>query len=253
MLAEKGYIRVEQAFSPVDAEAMSDLLWSIFSREFGIERSDPSTWDRPFRKRPLLEAGTSLFDDLLTDKLAAVVDELLGAGAWEWPSSWGDFLITFPNAEAWALPHAGWHEDWGFDTSCEPLRFFKTFAYLNRVEPGGGGTLVVEGSHLLAGRYGEGRIVDEGGTPIKGSQRLYEECHWLRDLTSPGDDRERRQRFMEEATEVDGARLRVVELSGEPGDVVIIHPWLIHASAPNAAASPRFMRAPVFVSRAGLA
>ncbi len=146
------------------------------------------------------------------------------------------------------MPHVGWHQDWGFDRDCEPVRFFKAFAFLNHVDVGGGGTLVVRGSHLLAGRYGEGRVEDDDGRVIKGSDRLYVECDWLRELLTPGDDAARRRRFLDEATEVDGVRLKVIELTGNPGDVVIVHPWLIHAIAPNAATVPRFMRAPVFAT-----
>ena len=36
-------------------------------------------------------------------------------------------------------------------------------------------------------------------------------------------------------------RERVVELVGEPGDVVFFHPWLLHAAAPNRRSVPRFM------------
>jgi hypothetical protein len=250
MFEESGFIRIERAFSPDDARAMSALLWSVFARTFGIEESDPSTWDRPFRKRPLVDAGSSpLFDELLTDRLAAVVDDLLGPDAWEWPRDWGEFLVTFPNASRWTLPHTGWHQDWAFAQDCEPVRFFKAFAFLNEVRVGGGGTLVVSGSHRLAGRFDEGRAVDGSGRPVKGSQRMYRECEWLRRLTSPGESAARQRTLMQEASEVDGRRLQVVELTGEPGDVVIIHPWLIHAIAPNAKDTPRFMRTPLFTSK----
>lgn len=175
-----------------------------------------------------------------------MLDDLLGVGGWDPPAHWGEFLITFPNASSWSLPHTGWHQDWTFATPCEPVRFFKAFMYLNDVATGGGGTLVVRGSHRLAGRFGTGRALDEAGEPVKGSELLYQECSWLRDLASPGHERTRYRRFVEEVTDLDGVGLQVVELTGEPGDIVIIHPWLIHAIAPNAAASPRFVRAPVF-------
>jgi hypothetical protein len=41
---------------------------------------------------------------------------------------------------------------------------------------------------------------------------------------------------------VDGVEVRVVELCGEPGDVVLMNPRCLHAAAPNAGASPRLMQ-----------
>ena len=35
--------------------------------------------------------------------------------------------------------------------------------------------------------------------------------------------------------------VRVVELTGQPGDLVFIHPHLFHAPAPNRGPSPRLM------------
>lgn len=247
MFGPSGIIRVENAFSADVAGTISDLIWDVLFRSFGIDRSVPETWGRVFKKRQLEEMGSSpVFDEILTDRLANVIDDLLGGSAWEWPASWGDFLITFPNAKTWTLPHNGWHQDWSFARDCDPPRFFKAFTFLNEVEPSGGGTLVVAGSHRLCGRFEGGRAVDDGGRTLKGSDRLYFECDWLRELGSDGDDAPRRRRFMDNETDVEGVGLKVVELTGHPGDVVIIHPWLIRAIAPNAAMGPRFMRAPVF-------
>jgi hypothetical protein len=61
---------------------------------------------------------------------------------------------------------------------------------------------------------------------------------WLQALSSrTGDDRT--ARFM---TLPDDAPLRVVELTGRAGDVVLTHPWLLHSPAPNCGTAPRFMR-----------
>jgi hypothetical protein len=45
-----------------------------------------------------------------------------------------------------------------------------------------------------------------------------------------------------EETIVEGVPLRVVELTGEPGDMVFCHPATVHCVAPNRGARPRFMR-----------
>jgi Phytanoyl-CoA dioxygenase (PhyH) len=222
MFDDSGILRVDEAFSPAVADSICELIWTIFAR-YGMSRDDPETWG-PFRKRALDSVGASpVFDEILTDRLAGAVDTVLDAARWDWPSAWGDFLITFPNAPVWSLPHTGWHQDWTFSIDGPP-RLVKAFVFLNDLGPGGGGTLVVTGSHRLRGQ-----------------------CGWLRELCTEGDPVERRRRFMDAEADVEGVALRVVELTGRPGDVVLIHPWLVHAVAPNAGPTPRFMRAPVFV------
>lgn len=46
---------------------------------------------------------------------------------------------------------------------------------------------------------------------------------------------------MEQTTETDGAPLRIVEMTGEAGDVFLMHPNLLHAFSTNASDSVRMM------------
>lgn len=48
---------------------------------------------------------------------------------------------------------------------------------------------------------------------------------------------------MKQTTIVEGVPVRVEELCAEPGDVVVMHPWLVHAPSPNASDGPRLMLA----------
>jgi ectoine hydroxylase-related dioxygenase (phytanoyl-CoA dioxygenase family) len=64
---------------------------------------------------------------------------------------------------------------------------------------------------------------------------------WLRGLWEPGDCGDRIQRYMSDGTVIDGVPLRVAELTGEPGDVVLMHCDCFHAAAPNRLAKPRMM------------
>ncbi|HEY1620042.1 MAG TPA: hypothetical protein VGG25_20630 [Streptosporangiaceae bacterium] len=48
--------------------------------------------------------------------------------------------------------------------------------------------------------------------------------------------------FIDTETTVQGVPLRVVELTGEPGDMVFCHPVMLHSVAPNRGTRPRFMR-----------
>jgi hypothetical protein len=51
----------------------------------------------------------------------------------------------------------------------------------------------------------------------------------------------RMSRFSAE-TDIDGLPMRVVELTGEPGDIVVAHPLTVHCAAPNCGDYPRMMR-----------
>ena len=65
---------------------------------------------------------------------------------------------------------------------------------------------------------------------------------WLRALTASADRSDRVDRFMARAESIDDIDLRVVELSGRAGEIVLTDPWLLHCRAANAGTAPRFMR-----------
>jgi ectoine hydroxylase-related dioxygenase (phytanoyl-CoA dioxygenase family) len=44
-----------------------------------------------------------------------------------------------------------------------------------------------------------------------------------------------------EGCSTNGQVLRAFDLTGEPGDVIIVHPWLFHSGSTNANTGPRFM------------
>ena len=52
---------------------------------------------------------------------------------------------------------------------------------------------------------------------------------------------ERIERFMGRVEDLDGIPLQVVEATGNAGDVILVHPLVMHVAAPNNAAQPRFM------------
>ena len=74
------------------------------------------------------------------------------------------------------------------------------------------------------------------------ARKLLARCDpWLNDLWSSGTPEERMRRFMEEGTVIKGIPLKVVELTANPGDVVIMHPGLLHAGSPTCGATPRLV------------
>jgi hypothetical protein len=48
---------------------------------------------------------------------------------------------------------------------------------------------------------------------------------------------------MSAATNVDGVPVRVEEMTGDPGDLFLMHPAALHAAAPNVLEAPRLVLA----------
>jgi len=117
-------------------------------------------------------------------------------------------------------------------------------SFIGAVAPRSGGTMILSGSPRLLIQQERRIPANQRRNLDAGTRdRLYR-CHpWLMALTgqapSPAD---RTAAFMNGETIVEGVPLRVVELTGEPGDMVFCHPAMVHCPAPNRGARPRFMR-----------
>ena len=72
---------------------------------------------------------------------------------------------------------------------------------------------------------------------------------WFAALTAPPSGEDRVRRFMQEGSELDGVPVRVSEMLGEPGDVILMHPLLMHAPTPNVLQTPRMMLTQFVYSR----
>jgi hypothetical protein len=70
---------------------------------------------------------------------------------------------------------------------------------------------------------------------------LLREHPYIRDLHTEGDRNARIARFLNGAEDVDGISLQVVECTGAAGDVILLHPLMLHVAAPNTGAQPRFL------------
>jgi hypothetical protein len=117
-------------------------------------------------------------------------------------------------------------------------------SFIGAVAPRSGGTMILSGSPRLLTQQ-ERRIpaIQRRNLGASSRDRLYRSHPWLMALTgqapSPAD---RVAAFMSSETIVQGVPLRVVELTGEPGDMVFCHPAMVHCRVPNRGAWPRFMR-----------
>jgi len=278
----RGWTKVEAAFPPAQATRVQDFLW-VKLAERGILRDDRATWTKPMQFIAENYNG-SPFDECATQRLSDAITDLIGDGRWfaqheiGW---WGWWPINFAVGadQVWDVPADEWH----FDTPDTGTRADSgeqgalVICLFSEVRPRGGGTLIIEGSHRIVARFFD---QTPGLTQHEAIRGCLDSHPYLRALTGrdgsdeslPGTDTgnkrnanaaelervqadsttPRIERFMNEAwVDEDGTELRVVEITGSPGDVILAHPFMFHSPSFNHSDVPRFMcnrKTPLFES-----
>jgi hypothetical protein len=236
-----GALRLPSLIPRADALAMGERLWTDLADRYGIARHDPSTWavERPASFQRLERAGA--FAGLDQPAFRALFDEFLGVGHWDAPRWWGQALVTFPDhSRPWDVPHKLWHMDLPVAVPAPNLACLRVFTFIGEVRAMGGGTLYIEGSHRVVMDCGAGLALGEGRRSADMRERLKAEEPWLGALWSPG-GADRVGRFMTDGATVRGVPLKGKEMTGEPGDSIVMHPNMFHTVAPNALDQPRLM------------
>lgn len=243
---EFGLVFLPGAVPAADVAAMRERLWGFLSAMHGRKKDDPSTWtpiDGRFGRKLLARTGAF---DALAEYLPEPITDVLG-GAWTPPAHWGKPLVTFPSPDqAWAIPSSGWHVD-SSQWSVGALSGVVAFTFLDEVRPSGGGTLVMPGSHRLTWKLCEqadGFAKTNDMKAVLAANHPWFARLWREPVCEPAHIR----RYLDEGTVVDGIRLHLAELCGQPGDVVLMNERMLHVAAPNALRTPRLMLSE-FVSR----
>ena len=235
LFAERGIVKLDRLIAASVLAPARDLVYARL-RSAGAWRdgrwvhgTDPA--DLKACVKSLKNCSKSaLFQRLLTAEVKAAAHSLVGHAPLVEMRPQMQLLFTPPNASAWAVPHNIWHLDVP-RLAATSLPGVQMFTFLDEVEPRGGGTLLVAGSHRLLN--GQGTMSSR-----RVKNRLRREPYF-RDLM----DRHaaHRERFLQETGEVDSVALQVAELHGQPGDVYFTDLRLLHSLGPNAAAMPRIM------------
>lgn len=197
-----GFVTVRQAFSRDTAERLLPHVWAKLEED----PDDPSTWTAPAAEiQEVIHEGPS--EEMFTERYRGSLDDLLGEGRWIAQVGFGWLPIRFPGFKKppWKAPRRGWHVD-GIHFHhhlTSPEQGVVGIEMLTDILPGGGGTALRVGSHKAVARLLRERE-PEGVS--------YRE---LRRLVEPMDDFE------------------VVEANGEAGDILWMHPFLIHCRSPN--------------------
>ena len=236
--ADRGLIRIDKLIPEATIAPVRDLVLRVLERD-GVWRNGswcgdaPADWalgTRLLRKMKQSTKQSPASQELETAGLLEAVRGLAGGQPIHAMTDRPQVLLTPPNATAWTVPHKIWHLDVPRLGSIG-LPGVQMFSFLNTVAPGGGGTLLVAGSHRL--------LNDDGRSRSKDVKKRLKRESYFRELMKPsGEDR---SHFLEESGYVGDVEVRVVELTGKPGDVYLVDMRTLHTLAPNTLSVPRLM------------
>lgn len=157
-------------------------------------------------------------DRLFSEELLAAMNEL--AGAKLKPSQpHAQVLLSFPHKVAWSLNQLSWHLDLT-PPKADQIPGVQAFVLIDDVQPQGGATLALAGSHRLH-YVSRGRGAHE---ILRGSPEF---------VSTP-------DAFLEPQT-IEGARIQIVEMAGRAGDVYLMDLRVMHSPSINARRNIRMM------------
>ena len=238
---DTGLLRLPSATSEPQVSAMRENLWTELAQKCHFRPDAPEAWldGQVYVLQHVGRVGG--FASMMSPALCVVLDDLFAPDGWQRPAHWGTPLVTFPfRGRRWEVPHQTWHLDvYGGLGVQHTFGEVTVFAFLDSVCAKGGATMAVIGTHRLihelsAGRKAKLRSAD--------GRRLLAKTHpWLRDLWSEEGSETRKQRFMEEGAVVHGVPVKVVEITGRAGDIVVMHSSVLHTPSLNCRGKPRIV------------
>jgi len=228
---EQGYLTVKGCLDPQLAREWTDLAYT----RLGYDKEDPATWKEelvwmyPENRLPIQDISKKAWEaicevvggqDRVDDRVMKVEGHFAEIDATTWPDA---FIVNFNNgADApWGPPSANmgrWHQDGAFFRHFLNSReqALLTVLYWSDVEHQGGGTCIAPDSVKHIARYLTDR--PEGVPPSEMP---------FKDLIAQCSE--------------------FVEITGEVGDFVICHPFMLHSSSSNLSGKPRWMTNPPVV------
>jgi ectoine hydroxylase-related dioxygenase (phytanoyl-CoA dioxygenase family) len=237
--AVHGWMRLRSVFTAAEAAEMRSIVWRALA-VVGIDERDPLTWTTERPEHLQRVRSDPVFRVVGSPRLLQTIDSLLAGQACELPKNWGSPFVAFPARQEWSIPSRGWHIDANYSSALSPPDGVRIHTLFGDVAPRGGATLIVSGSHRLTHAYLRQRSAPTGARALD-YRKLLQEHPYIRDLHAEGDSGARVARFMDGPEEHDGIHLQVVENTGMAGDVMLLHPLLLHVASSNTGTQPRFL------------
>ena len=243
---ESGLLNIKSLIPPQVVDPIRELVMErLRRREFWGDEGwiPPTNADGQKRLNTTIKEisrNTKSLRSILTDRVLDYARELVSGDEIELSSPIAQFLFTAPRSYVlnhdgqwdgkWEVPRSIWHLDMP-RSAVIGAPGPEMFTFVNKVEPKGGGTLVLAGSHRL--------LNDVEYLSSKNVKKRLKRHTYFRELTGKDDDD--RSRFMEEVGNIDGVPVKVVELTGGPGDVYFVDLRLLHSIGANTSDQPRMM------------
>lgn len=246
---------IKGAFTKEQADQWTETMWI----RLGLDPNDKSTWDRervhmPWHKREVVakfapKVRNSMYrpciiHDPIDMQAWDAIQDLLGGEERidEVSSSWGDsFIVNFGTPEMEKSESAvepqnlnNWHVDGDFFVHYldSPEQALLVIPIFSDIEPSGGGTFIApDGIDLIANYLA---AHPEGVLPISLSF-----VSSTSTKTDPKDD----PSYWSHLEAVKRCN-NFVEMSGEVGDVVLLHPLMLHSASRNHLRIPRIITNP---------
>jgi hypothetical protein len=217
---EHGYVRIRECFTRAEAQPWLEEAWV----RLGYDRDDPSTWAEQRVHMPSVRHVE--VSDFAPKVWGAACQLLGGEDRIEQPYTWGNGFIANLGIGAdrpWEPPSAAspdWHKDGDFFRHFldSPEQGLLTIVLWSDIEERGGGTFIAPDSVAPVARLLERRR--EGVPPEEFPyDELIAQCSTF------------------------------VETTGHLGDVVLMHPYMLHASSQNHRGKARFITNPPIALR----
>jgi hypothetical protein len=217
---DDGFVLLPEAFPRALADECRALLWEQVRAETGATADDPATWTRPVHR--IDGRGDPAFQRAATtERLHGALDQLVGPGRWRPRRGLGTFPIRFPHPDD--PGDAGWHveasfagADGGYRLNLRSRNRALLMLFLfSEVSEADAPTMVRVGSHRTAARL----------------------------LAPYGDEGADFLAFAGEAVPATADQPTAL-VTGLPGDVYLVHPFLVHSAQPHRGTRPRFLAQP---------
>ncbi|EQC36907.1 hypothetical protein SDRG_05735 [Saprolegnia diclina VS20] len=215
---EHGYVLLKNAFSCETAAACREFLWERIAAD-GIDRHNSLSWpEKHWISESYNEDTGGPWAGVLTPRLKRAMDQLCGKDRWN-PAdlTCGWWVLTFPGHAMlpWA-PAGHWHVDgarYVHHVDSKESGLLPIFLF-NDIGPGDGGTALSPRSHQHVAQI----LSKVGPNGMRGGKVSATAKPWV-------------ARHKDE----------YVETQGNAGDVMLTHPFLMHARSKNCGHEVRFM------------